>query len=164
MTPTSTTTEPTPRVTISDPGPGAGYGVLGTTHVDLLTAEQTGGRLSLVLATVPPGIGPPPHRHGGEDEAFYVLSGTFLFVDVGGGEPQEATCGPGAAVYAPKGSLHTYRNIGETTGALLVVLTPGGLEQFFRELSALPAGPPDIARVVEIAGRHQLTFALGPAS
>jgi quercetin dioxygenase-like cupin family protein len=33
----------------------------------------------LVEALVGPGAGPPPNRHPADDEAFYVLDGTFEF-------------------------------------------------------------------------------------
>jgi quercetin dioxygenase-like cupin family protein len=34
--------------------------------------------------------------------------------------------GPGAFVHIPKGTLHTYKNIGNTPGRMIVLLTPGG--------------------------------------
>lgn len=43
-----------------------------------LTTENTGGRLSLGLATVPAGKGgPPPHIHHHGEEVFLVLEGFF---------------------------------------------------------------------------------------
>lgn len=50
-------------------------------------------------------------------------------------------------------------------------MTPAGFEGYFRELSEPPQalelpppldGPPDIERLVEVAGRYGVTFALPP--
>jgi quercetin dioxygenase-like cupin family protein len=43
----------------------------------LLTGEQTGGKLFMAEATVPPGCGNPPHIHDREDETFYLHQGTL---------------------------------------------------------------------------------------
>jgi len=148
---------PRPRVSFIAPGEGTEYSVLGHANICLLSEEQTGGAFSLFQCVIPPGGGPPPHMHCREDETFYVLSGRFEF--------QDGDCRvlvrPGACVHAPKGSLHTFRNVGSTLGTLLVVMTPGGFERFFAEMSELPAGPPDMTRLLEIASRHQIRYA-GP--
>jgi mannose-6-phosphate isomerase-like protein (cupin superfamily) len=38
---------------------------------------QTGGSFGLVEVSTPQGSGPPPHVHEREDEAFYVLEGSY---------------------------------------------------------------------------------------
>ncbi|MFD0489419.1 cupin domain-containing protein [Saccharopolyspora spinosporotrichia] len=43
------------------------------------TKETTGGSLSLMEVSVPPGDGPPPHVHSNEDEGIYVLAGELEF-------------------------------------------------------------------------------------
>ena len=49
-------------------------GVVGDTYTILLTGEDTAGRFCLIDMHVPPGGGPPPHRHDFE-ETFTVLQG-----------------------------------------------------------------------------------------
>src|SRR5712664_2281350 len=49
-------------------------GVVGDTYTILLTGKDTAGRYCLIDMLVPPGGGPPPHRHDFE-EMFTVLDG-----------------------------------------------------------------------------------------
>src|SRR5882757_6469206 len=49
-------------------------GVAGDTYTILLRGEDTAGRYCLIDMHVPPGGGPPPHRHDFE-EMFSVLEG-----------------------------------------------------------------------------------------
>ena len=70
--------------------------------------------------------------------------------------------GPGGFAYAPRGTIHNFRNTAETPSRILVGFTPGGMEGFFRE-SGLPASddgpaPPvdedEIARTMAAAPRY----------
>src|SRR5580658_2598356 len=49
-------------------------GVVGNTYTILLTGKDTRGRFCLIDMHVPPGGGPPPHRHDFE-ESFTLLGG-----------------------------------------------------------------------------------------
>jgi hypothetical protein len=70
---TSTTTQPgaippdnaNNKLTVADPDdPKMRHiSVAGGTYTILVSGEQTGGRYSLIDLLVPPGGGPPPHRH-----------------------------------------------------------------------------------------------------
>ena len=92
-----------------------------------VTSAQTGGRLSPLEIDVTPGFGNNAHAHGGEDEAFYIASGDFRFINGAG----TFDAGAGAFVYVPRGTRHGFRNIGSETGKLMVFYTPAGAEQFF---------------------------------
>lgn len=98
----------------------------------LADAASTGGRLCIFEENVPPGGGPPLHRHEHDDEYFYVVEGRFRFVMDG----KDFVAEPGAFVAAPRGSQHTFCNVGETRGRMLIVCTPAGLERCFRKASA----------------------------
>lgn len=69
--------------------------------------------------------------------------------------------GPGTFVYAPRGTAHTFRNLGSKTGRMLVAVQPAGLEKFFAEVNALPPGPPDMSKVQPLLEKYGLEF-LGP--
>lgn len=122
------------------------------------SAADTGGRYSLTDSVVPPGGGPPPHLHGREDEAFWVVEGE-LEITVG---ERTLRAGPGSFVHLPRGVLHGYRNAGDVPARFLTLMVPAGLEAFFREVGkpvADPATPPeptdaDLEHLVEAAGRY----------
>ncbi len=114
---------------------------------DLLTvvasAAQTGRAYSLFDARQPVGHrGPPPHIHDDCGEGFYILEGA---VQVTRGDEQ-IIAGPGQFAFVPAGAVHTFRNIGNTPSRLLILTTPGGLDEFFRLVGA--AEPRDAAEAV----------------
>jgi mannose-6-phosphate isomerase-like protein (cupin superfamily) len=88
---------------------------------DLCTIKFAGEALSVTEVKAFPQNGPPPHIHRREDESFWVLDGDFS-VMLG---QQMLTAGPGTFVHVPKGTLHTYKNIGRAPGRMIVMLTPG---------------------------------------
>ena len=77
----------------------------------------------------------------------------------------------GAFVHIPKGTLHTYKNIGLKPGRLLVILTPGGFENFWRETGepaqqdSTPPAPPIeiIERLIALAAKYRLEIPLPQA-
>lgn len=113
-------------------GPGEGWAVR-LAGLQLLTrkvsSEQTGGSYSLFEVAVAPGGGSQPHVQHREDECFYVLEGSFVFVVEG----DVIEAGPSSLVYVPKGNLHAFENVGATTGKMLVSQTPGGVYEGFVE-------------------------------
>jgi len=88
---------------------------------------------SLTEWEVEPGTqGPPIHIHHEHDEGFYVMSGHFGFVLDG-----VTTYGkPGAHVLVPKGHAHSFWNVGARPARLLLIVSPPGLDQYFRDLAA----------------------------
>ena len=134
--------------------------------VRFLVREPDAG-YCLVEALVAPGAGAPPNRHPADDEAFYVLDGIFEFGV--GSETRAAKTGD--FVRVPNGEIHTFRNIGQTPGRLLVLNAPGTLHvNFFSQAgepmppgsTALPSpsGPPDVARLLEVGRRNGMEFVL----
>ena len=95
----------------------------------LATREQTGGALGLLRQTIPPKSGPPAHIHRAEDEFFYVVSGEFNF-KLGDGI---VSAPARSIVFVPRGTVHTFQNVGTEPGVLLVGVTPGGFEKMFEE-------------------------------
>jgi mannose-6-phosphate isomerase-like protein (cupin superfamily) len=113
-------------------------------------SADTGGAYALFENVTAPGGGPPLHVHRREEEAFYLLEGELVFT-LGG---RQVKLEPGAFLLAPRGLPHTFVNPGAVPSKALVLVTPGGLEDFFDELSRLPSGPPDVERLLDLGRRH----------
>jgi hypothetical protein len=97
--------------------------------------------------------------HGREDEAFYVLEGELVFYL----EDRSFTATTGAWVTLARHSLHYFKNTGAKPARMLIMVTPAGLENFFREVGreviegeAEPVGPTpeDIKRLVKAAPKY----------
>lgn len=145
-------------------GEGERFWVLGDLYTFKVTGKQTKGAFTVVDQTIQPQGGPPPHIHHREDEAFYVLEGKFSFLC---GDKQ-SIFEAGSFVYIPKGTLHTFKNVGELQGRLLVTITPAGLEEFFYSIgtpatdSATPPalGPGVIDKVMQLAPIYEMDVVL----
>lgn len=103
--------------------------VVGDTYTVLLSGEQTAGRFAMLDMLIPPGSGPPPHRHD-FDECFRVLEGS-LEVHVRDLPPVRLQVGESANV--PANAPHSFRNPGDVPARLLCTVVPSGLEKFFAE-------------------------------
>jgi quercetin dioxygenase-like cupin family protein len=122
----------------------------------LLDGQDTGGKLTSLIEVTPPGVGPPPHYHDREDEWFYILEGTVSFF--ANGEWRDAK--PGDMVFAPRHSVHAFKNNTSLPTRMLIQLSPSGFENFFAEAAlefAKPEGP-DMNRAVEIANSYGIHF------
>ena len=134
---------------------GKTWHVLGDTVTPKITSENTGGRYCVLELVSPPGGGTPMHVHHREDESFYVLEGEFT-VHVGGHVQRAAA---GSFVFGPKEIPHRYENTGQTTGRLLVIAEPDGIDRMFEEFqSAVVAERPDMDKINEICRRYEIEF------
>ncbi len=75
------------------------------------------------------GDGPPLHIHKSEDESFYVLEGEINLLV--GERNIRATAG--SLIFVPKGTIHTFSQIGHQPAKFLVTYSPSGFEKFFDE-------------------------------
>lgn len=122
---------------MSPAGEGRFERILGVHQIYKLEPHHTAGTLACIEVTVPAGHGIPPHRHGEEDECFYVLAGTIRFEgeDCPGGAMDLAT---GGFFFGPRGRVHGFSNPGPGEAKLLVIATPGtGLISMFGKLSEI---------------------------
>jgi mannose-6-phosphate isomerase-like protein (cupin superfamily) len=112
-----------------------------------ISNEQTGGAYSLFEVAVGAGGRERPHVQHREDECFYVLEGEFEFLIEGA----SVEAGAGSLIYVSKGNLHTFKNVGETIGRMLVSQTPGGVYENFVEEVGEPAAGEAVPQAVEQA-------------
>ena len=134
----------------------------GSTVRMLIDKDVTGGSLAGWWTRLSEGDGAPLHVHAREEEVFVLLSGTATVW--AGDERYELT--EGGVAYLSRDVPHTYR-ITSPNAELLTLVTPAGLEDFFRAAGhdrALPKpadwsiGP---ATLSPAAAAHGVTL-LGP--
>ena len=139
------------------PKDGEKIWIVGDTMWLKATSAETRGAYTLIENIALPGNGPPPHVHENEDESMYVIDGEFEILL---GE-QIVDGKPGAFEFVPRRTVHRFQCTGDRPGKILLLFTPGGIEEFFREAGvpatddgpALPVDAAEIART-EIAGKR----------
>ena len=106
-------------------------GIVGDTYTILLSGEDTAGRYTLIDMHVPPGGGPPPHRHDFE-EMFTVLDGEISLTFRG----EHLVARAGETVNVPANAPHAFTNASGQPARLLCICAPAGQENFFLEVGA----------------------------
>ena len=126
--PTIPADDPQRRLAVARPdGASARHiSVAGGTYTILLTGADPAGRYCLIDMLVPPGGGPPPHRHDFE-EMFSVLEGEIELTFRGAKSVARA----GETVNVPANAPHSFRNASAKPARLLCMCTPAGQEEFF---------------------------------
>ncbi len=125
----------------------------------LLSGAQTNGQQAVFEDVVEPGVGPGRHIHHEQDETFFFLEGKFQVE--GAGVLHDVS--PGDVAYIPRGTVHAFKNIGETPGRLRYVFSPAlTIEEMFRAFFlALQEGRFSQEVMSQIALRHGQEF-VGP--
>jgi len=118
---------------IHQPGQGEHVTVVSDQIRILLDSKATGNACMVFEEITEPGKGTPLHRHAKDDEWFYVIEGRAKFVVDG----KETVVGPGGFVFAPKGSVHAFVNVGTTPTRMVIGTYPGGLDAPFRAADKL---------------------------
>lgn len=104
------------------------YSVIGLEGVSTPVNEgapiQGAGGMTMAFPSCPPGQGPDLHSHGETYETFTVIEGEFEFTwnDDGG---NSVMLGRLDTISVPPGVCRAFRNVGDTDGLLLVVITGG---------------------------------------
>jgi mannose-6-phosphate isomerase-like protein (cupin superfamily) len=148
------------------PSAGGGY-VLGPDEGEVLRrpngqvivkVDPRRGSKGMALGTqdLIAGAGIGVHRHEGADEVLRIEQGHGRAV-LG---DRRVEVGPGTTVFVPRGTWHGVENTGEALH-LVWVVTPPGLEGFFRAIGAAPGEPLKQltpAQMAEIGRQHGTTF------
>jgi quercetin dioxygenase-like cupin family protein len=120
-----------------------------------LTGEDTGGAFCLLVDEPPVGWSLPAHVHTGAAETIHVVAGEFeMTID---GRTERLV--PGQTVHIPAGVAHAGANVGADPGRRLLVFSPAGMEEFFREAGAdSPRAEVDRDATHDAALRHGWRF------
>jgi quercetin dioxygenase-like cupin family protein len=146
-----------PAPLVVNPGSGESFTMLGE-RVDVLASTAgTGGSCFVFIEETAPGHGPPLHRHDREDEFFYILEGSYRFRVNG----NDVNAGPGAFLFVPRSSVHTFANVGDRPGRMLIWTVPPAIEPAFRRAAQERLTPADMPRLAEVFAASGVTF-LGP--
>jgi mannose-6-phosphate isomerase-like protein (cupin superfamily) len=122
-----------------------------------LASGASASPLTILEDVSPPHHGPPLHKHDFE-EFFYILTGAFLF-EVDGAQVHAA---PGDFLYVPPDVPHVFQNTTDEAAKMLIVVRPGGIENYFMEVAEhLAIDPGDVAGLNAMADRYGITI-LGP--
>jgi len=123
-------------------------------------AEATGGVLTAIRGEAAPGEGPPLHVHPDQDELIYTLEGVYL-VQLGDAQFEAP---PGSFVFIPRGTPHTWQNVGRTPARFFAALVPASpeFEQFFVRYAELPRNERGVAAFARLAGDTQGAKVVGP--
>lgn len=144
------------HVSSSDDAPV--HHALGSEFRILLTKEQSGGRIGLFEERNDPGAGPPLHVHPDADETFLLLDGRYRFRC----GKADVDAGPGAVVFVPRGTPHTFLNVGDGPGRFRCVMTPAGFEGFFPAIARRNVTLPDDMESLVAVGRDFGLELVGP--
>lgn len=126
------------------------------TNVTVLVSDTDSRDQRITLQSGDEGTGPPPHNHDW-DESFYVTKGQVQFTCSG----QTTMCVAGTLVHVPAGTVHAF-SYGPGGGEMLEVTgRESKAVQMFSALDReIPPGPPDVPKVVQVAGEYGVKFHL----
>ena len=126
-------------------------GLVGDTYTVTVRGEDTAGRYCVIDMHIPPGGGPPPHRHDFE-ETFIVLEGE---IEATFRRAKSLLCA-GQTIHIPANAPHQFRNAASAPARLICICSPAGQEEFFATMGvpvATRTTPPP-----RLAGEEQAEF------
>ena len=125
-------------------------GLVGDTYTILVASKDSAGRYCLIDMHIPPGGGPPPHRHDFE-EMFYILEGEVEASFRG----KKTMIRAGETINIPANAPHQFQNKSGQAARLLCLCSPAGQEEFFKEVGVPVAtrttSPPPLDEEAEAA-------------
>jgi mannose-6-phosphate isomerase-like protein (cupin superfamily) len=104
-------------------------GLVGDTYTITVAGKHTNGRFCVIDMHVPPGGGPPPHRHEFE-ETFILLDGEMQITFRG----QKSTLCAGDTVNIPSNAPHQFHNASSKPVRMICICSPAGNDEFFLEV------------------------------
>src|SRR4030081_3734007 len=99
--------------------------LVGDTYTILITGKDTNEHFCLIDMHIPPGGGPPPHRHDFE-ESFTILEGEIEVTFRG----KQSVLRTGETANIPSNAPHQFHNKTDQPARLLCICSPAGQEDF----------------------------------
>ena len=104
-------------------------GIVGDTYTITVAGSAAADRFCVIDMHIPPGGGPPPHRHNFE-ESFILLEGELQATFRG----EKSTVKAGETLHIPANAPHQFKNTSALPVRLLCICSPAGQEKFFAEI------------------------------
>jgi quercetin dioxygenase-like cupin family protein len=120
---------PKRKLTLAQPDNLPHIGLVGDTYTITVTGEETDGRFCVIDMHIPPGGGPPPHRHDYE-ETFILLEGEMEATF----RSTKLVVRAGETLNIPANAPHQFHNSSASPVRMLCICSPAGLDQFFLEV------------------------------
>ena len=137
-------------LTLAQPDSLPHIALVGDTYTVTVSGEDTAGRFCVIDMHIPPGGGPPPHRHDFE-ETFIMLEGEMEATFRG----KKSTVGAGETVNIPANAPHQFHNTSGQAVRMLCICSPAGQEKFFLEVGVPVAtrttAPPELSEKEQAA-------------
>ena len=132
-----------------------------------LAGAETGGAYALIEVQTPPQGGAAVLHTHPPQETFIVLEGVYEFKGIGPDGPYAIRAEAGGVVHVPGGAPHSYQNVDEAPGRILMLFEPPGhMLDFFEELhgavvnadplTAPPADLPSLERTLAIFEQYDV--------
>ena len=129
VVPTIPKDNPKRALTLARPDNLPHIGLVGDTYTITVTGDQTEGRFCVIDMHIPPGGGPPPHRHDFE-ETFILLEGEMEATFRG----KKSTVRAGETLNIPANAPHQFHNTSNGAVRMFCICSPAGQEKFFVEV------------------------------
>ena len=116
---------------------------MGDTYTITVAGKETNDRFCVIDMHIPPGGGPPPHRHDFE-ETFILLEGEMEVTFRG----ENSTVRAGDTINVPSNAPHQFHNSSKNPVRMICICSPAGNDSFFVEVGVPVATrttpPPDL--------------------
>jgi len=135
-------------------------GLVGDTYTITIAGRETEGRFCVIDMHVPPGGGPPPHRHDFE-ETFILLEGEMQVTFRG----ETSAVRAGDTIHVPSNAPHQFHNSSLQPVRMICICSPAGNDEFFREVGvpvATRTTPPPALDKLEMIAFVEKVKALAP--
>lgn len=125
----------------------------------LLRSADSPNQMSAMVVEVPPGGFVPPHRHGREEEGYFVLEGELAQTI---GDETRTLCA-GDFGHVPPRTVHAYANRGAAPVRFLAWTVGGPIDRFFEAMSErVQRMPQDAAAMAEVTAQFGVEMVGAP--
>jgi quercetin dioxygenase-like cupin family protein len=135
-------------------------GLVGDTYTITVSGKETNGRFCVIDMHIPPGGGPPPHRHDFE-ETFILLEGEMEVTFRG----EKSIVRTGETINVPSNAPHQFHNSSSNPVRMICICSPAGNDSFFLEVGvpvASRTAPPPALDGRQMAELFEKVKAIAP--